>query len=235
MPFYLFKPQDTFNLEQYEKGWSLKDIFNVQSVGIVTAKDELLIGGNYKVLETKIKKFAKAEDIRQVREWFDLPTSYNDKIKKTLENLQKQPYQIREIAYRPFEKRFIWWETDFIERAREKTMQLFDKPNLALVTVRQVKSGDTWQHSLVSKFVTESTFVSNRTSEIGYVFPCYYHNGSTQTSDGQMTFLDENGKKSNFTKAFKEFILEQYPDKQTDIRAIFNYIYAYEYLFIIIK
>jgi len=45
--------------------------------------------------------------------------------------------------------------------------------NLALVTTRQVKASETWQHCFVSNRILESCLVSNHTSEIGYAFPLY--------------------------------------------------------------
>jgi predicted helicase len=47
--------------------------------------------------------------------------------------------------------------------------------NLALVTTRQVKASETWQHCFVSNQILESCLVSNHTSEIGYTFPLYLY------------------------------------------------------------
>ena len=40
---YLFVPRDEERVEEYERGWKLTDIFPVNSVGIVTARDRLTI------------------------------------------------------------------------------------------------------------------------------------------------------------------------------------------------
>ncbi len=42
-PFYLFVPQNTDALAEYQQGWKVTDIFPVNSVGIVTARDGLAI------------------------------------------------------------------------------------------------------------------------------------------------------------------------------------------------
>ena len=46
--------------------------------------------------------------------------------------------------------------------------------NLALCVCRVVK-GPVWQHTLVTDKITESSYISNKTSEIGHVFPLYLY------------------------------------------------------------
>ena len=42
-PFYLFVPQDTDLRAEYDRGWPVNEIFPVNSVGILTARDHLTI------------------------------------------------------------------------------------------------------------------------------------------------------------------------------------------------
>lgn len=58
-PFYLFIPQNESLREEYDKGWSVKDMFKVSSVGIVAGKDSVLIATNEQNLETQIKEHYK--------------------------------------------------------------------------------------------------------------------------------------------------------------------------------
>jgi predicted helicase len=46
--------------------------------------------------------------------------------------------------------------------------------NVGLVTCRQA-AVDSWELVNITKYIVESSFVSNRTKEIGYVFPLYLH------------------------------------------------------------
>ena len=42
-PLYLFVPQATEFIKEYEQGWEITDIFQISSIGIVTARDKLTI------------------------------------------------------------------------------------------------------------------------------------------------------------------------------------------------
>src|SRR4030043_2426193 len=56
-PFYFFVPLDEELLGEYEKGWKVTDIFPVNSVGIVTARDDLTIRWSDKEVEDTIIDF----------------------------------------------------------------------------------------------------------------------------------------------------------------------------------
>ena len=47
--------------------------------------------------------------------------------------------------------------------------------NQALIILRQVKAGDSFQHAFVSRAIVESTLISNKTSEIDYVLPLFLY------------------------------------------------------------
>ena len=96
-PFYLFIPQNDDLRVEYDKGWSVKDIFGVSSVGVVTGKDSVLIASNEKNLESQVKDFYNEFDLKFVKE----------------------------IAYRPFDMRKIYYDISKVTRPRLEVMQHF--------------------------------------------------------------------------------------------------------------
>ncbi|ENA9378721.1 N-6 DNA methylase, partial [Campylobacter jejuni] len=96
-PFYLFLPQNNDLLEEYNKGISVKDIFMLSSVGIVSAKDSILISTNTEKLKQQIHDY------------------YNEFDKKN----------IKKIAYRPFDTQKIYYDIKKVERPRIETMEHF--------------------------------------------------------------------------------------------------------------
>lgn len=57
-----------------------------------------------------------------------------------------------------------------------------NRDNVGLNAVRQYKSGESYQHVLVSENIVESSYVSNKTSEICSNFPLYlYHEDGTRS------------------------------------------------------
>ncbi len=132
----------------YDKGFSLVDLFPLNTVGIVTSKDAILINDS------------KEELLKMVEEFYKIETNKN---------------VVQKITYRPFDDKFIYYDTNIIERAREKLMQHFLKgENVGLMTCRQTAI-DSWEHVGITKLIADDSRVSNRTRERGYIFPLYLY------------------------------------------------------------
>jgi predicted helicase len=56
-PFYLFVPQEASLLAAYQQGWSVKDIFPINSVGIVTSRDHFAIAFDDATMKRRIERF----------------------------------------------------------------------------------------------------------------------------------------------------------------------------------
>jgi predicted helicase len=147
-PQYFFVPKDFSFLEEYEKGFGVQELFPVNSVGIVTAKDTIFINSDKNELLKNIKThFKTAPD----------------------ENF------IKTVNYRPFDTLYIYFDVKKIERARENVMRHFlNGENVGLMVCRQQKTSG-FYHCLVHCGLVESSFVSNNTSEIGSSFPLYLY------------------------------------------------------------
>ncbi len=109
--------------------------------------------------------------------------------------------------------------------------------NIAITTVRQVKTGETWQHALVSDKLIESCYISNKTSEIGYLFPLYLYdtseNKSKRSSHLQTVLLFEpnekyHTRKPNIDKKLYETLNTIY-NKELTPEEILYYIYGIFY------
>lgn len=118
---------------EYQKGFSLAEIFPTNSVGVVTAKDNILIDDNKDELLKKISKFY---------------------------DIEPEESLIQEISYRPFDNKFIYFDTKLIERSREKIMQHFiNKENTGLIFMRQSTDSSTYNSILVSKNIVDNRFM----------------------------------------------------------------------------
>ncbi|WP_238700634.1 N-6 DNA methylase [Helicobacter pylori] len=95
-PFYLLLPLETPLLDEYEQGFSVKDMFQISSVGIVTGRDRIFIANNTESLKEQVLKFYCNE--------------FNEQY-------------IKDIHYRPFDIRKVYYDTKKLERARENTFK----------------------------------------------------------------------------------------------------------------
>lgn len=231
-PFYLFKPQNLADQAQYDKGWSVKEIFNIQGNGIITKRDGLATNEDKKKLLSNLKLFADKDNYsnKNIAEIFKLPLEDKDKwnLGQVRDYLEKEGILAGKAVsynYRPFSYRFLYSDEYVVARLVKELSKQFDKPNIGLVTGRagqNVPEGQ-WNLCFITKFISDINLFYRGGATI---FPLYHYNGNGGNNDEQYLFADENGKKSNFTPKFKDFIASNYPAKKLEAREIFDYIYA---------
>ena len=228
-PFYFYIPHDTGQIQYYSNWPKITDIFPENVTGIVTARDKFVIDFYLNDLRTRMMQFRnlslpdeiliKTYGLKDTRGW---------KLSFTRKKLADDPewdnyYQ--KILYRPFDCRYIYYTPTMVDWGRYELMPNMLKENLALCTVRQVKTGDRWQHILATDKIVESCYVSNRTSEICYLFPLYLY---TDNENAGLYDILEPEKKPNISPSIFSTLKNKC---NTDIRAeeIIYYIYAILY------
>jgi predicted helicase len=198
-PFYLFIPQNEGLREEYERGLKVTEIFPVNSVGIVTADDGTLIG------------FTEQELKRQIEKKFSI---YEQNKKK-------------QIYYHPFDSRFIYFDTEKIERAREKVMHhMLAGKNVGIITTRLTK--DAW-----SALATDSIIAHKSGSryDISYLFPLYLYPPSEGQKKPKSGWFEEDDafqgqeRVENLSKEFRGFVDKKYRHHYSP-EEILGYIYA---------
>ncbi|HEC3393156.1 TPA: DNA methyltransferase [Campylobacter jejuni] len=201
-PFYLFLPQNNDLLEEYNKGISVKDIFMLSSVGIVSAKDSILISTNTEKLKQQIHDY------------------YNEFDKKN----------IKEIAYRPFDTQKIYYDIKKVERPRIETMEHFlENENIGLMIGRQFSAigSDIFDIVFCTDKITDLNFYRRGGEQI---FPLYLYPTTRSKKflkKENPNFNEENftSKIENFKESFRTFIDELYKEKFSP-EDILGYIYA---------
>jgi len=211
-PLYLFVPQDTALQVEYEQGVSVADIFEVQSAGIVTARDCLTIHSTCKEVWEAVTRFVALRP-EEAREAFNLGRDAQDwRVDWAQEDLRQAGVPdkrarrfIVPILYRPFDIRYTFYtgrSRGFHCRPRHEVMRhMLAGENWALITSRQQSQHEMeWALVFVSKFITESCAVSNKTREIGYVFPLYCY-----PQEGRLSMVERRPNlKREFLRALAE-------------------------------
>ncbi|ENV8235719.1 type ISP restriction/modification enzyme [Campylobacter jejuni] len=201
-PFYLFLPQNNDLLEEYNKGISVKDIFMLSSVGIVSAKDSILMSTNTEKLKQQIHDY------------------YNEFDKKN----------IKEIAYRPFDTQKIYYDIKKVERPRIDIMEHFlENENIGLMIGRQFSAigSDIFDIVFCTDKITDLNFYRRGGEQI---FPLYLYPTTRSKKflkKENPNFNEENftSKIENFKESFRVFIDELYKEKFSP-EDILGYIYA---------
>lgn len=157
--------------ENYNKGFSINDLFRISSVGIVTSRDGFVIDISKPDLITRISNFLTRDNLEIIKN-YGLKDSAKFKINKVLKHNFDES-NVFKISYRPFDNRYVYYQNDFIERPRGEVMKNFiHHENIGLVTARSQKNPQ-WNALYISKYVTETKLGESSTQSA--VFPLYIY------------------------------------------------------------
>ncbi|MCL2306138.1 MAG: hypothetical protein FWC43_12415, partial [Planctomycetaceae bacterium] len=141
-PFYFLVPKDFHGQDEYEKGFSVTELFPLTGPGIKTERDRITIHFTEKSLRQTIKDFLRL-DSESIRDQFDLPKDSRDwKIEWAKKDLTDNISNDRkyQIQYRPFDFRHTYYtgkSRGFIGTPGYKTARHFLKgDNIGLVFKR---------------------------------------------------------------------------------------------------
>ncbi len=178
-PFYIFVRRNEEFLPEYERGWKTTDVFPTNSVGIVTSRDHFVLDFDEIVLKRRIADFqGSALSDNEVRENLKLRDSNDWSVARARKAIRQDKDWHKGFAkclYRPFDIRPIFYHDAVIERSRPEVMHhMLAGENVALITSRLTK-GETYQHTLVSRTISEVILLSPKTSNNAFVFPLYLY------------------------------------------------------------
>lgn len=235
-PYYLFAARDEDIAAEYEQGHRVSEIFPVNSVGIVTARDSLTIHWTQNDAWQTVNDFA-ALPVEEARQKYNLGKDARDwKVElaqKDLKDSGLSDSNLHPIHYRPFDIRHTYYtgvSRGFHCMPRGEVMgHMLAGENLGLQMCRQVIS-ETWQHILVTQGVTDDCHVSNKTRERGYVLPLYLY----PTSNSLFTSAERTPNLSPdfIADVSQKLGLAFIPEGRGDLTATFSaedtffYIYA---------
>jgi len=226
--FYLFIPREEALLEAYSKCPRITEIFPVNSVGIVTSRDNFVIEFDRQSLEGRIKVFRDKELSDEVIiQAFKLKDKANWKVAKARERVGKDDRweeAMTQILYRPFDIRWIFYHDELIERPRKEVMRHMTHENLAICVGRAgqvVGLEKPWNIILCSGFI-EDFNLFYRGGNVN--FPLYLY-----TDKGDIFSREETQeRKPNLNSKLIESLAEVY-GKEPAPEEILYYIYGILY------
>ena len=176
-PYYFFVPKDFSAQAEYEKGFKTTDLFVEYSAGIGTKVDHIAVDFDKHILQKRVANILGDKlTFDQIREQYGL----NDRTTweyDPSDNLVFAANKIVDYEYRPFDTRKVYFDKNFLSRARSKVMDnFFNKSNLGLEVSRNE------HHVFIGKFVSDEHYASGKSFKL----PLYLYPESAQkTVDGK--------------------------------------------------
>lgn len=192
-PQYFFIPQSVVGKSEYEKGFAVNELIPFNSMGVTTGKDKVLVNDNVENLVQCVKD-----------EYGNSDQSY-----------------AKEVLYRPFDNRFIYYDTNKLARARESLARNFMSSNIGLCLIR-INSRDEGLTVFATDKITDKTLLSSKDN--ANVFPLYLYPAENSKVDC-FASNDAGKRKPNLDETIWHKIDECVVNKTTP-EQIFDYIYG---------
>ena len=217
-PYYFVSPHEDQRKSPWDKFYSLMSIFSIQSAGVLTARDSLNVGFNGSELLKRLRRFASL-DVEEARKAFELGDDKRDwSVKSAQQDLLTSQFDekhLREISYRPFDSRVVYYtgkSKGLIGQPAKPLADAADMCGVVLGTIRRVEEGS-FRHAIVLGALPDGHSVSSK--EMTHAFPLY-----VPTKAGK--------SQENFSQPFRAFLDERY-DHHCSPEEILGYIYSILY------
>jgi predicted helicase len=241
-PFYLFCPQDKSLLEEYNRYCKITNIMTINSVGIVTSRDDFVVSFDRPPLVQIVKELiCKEITDGEILKRYNLIENNTWSLSKARRKLHNEKDVLRNITtclYRPFDKRYLFYNENFIERVRSEIMQhMLRGENIALLVSRQITKE--FKHVFVTKYIANFNALDTAGKfGSGPFFPLYIY-PTDDEFDFSMAYWPKgkNGRTPNvnpkYVTSFSDVIkLNFVNDSRGDLKKDFGpedlltYIYA---------
>lgn len=242
--FFLLKPFAGDNTTEYDEWVSVNEVFPVNSVGIVTARDALTVRWSKQEIWGVVREMAEGDE-ESVRAQYRLRDVQDWKVAWAQRDLrQSGPSEdnLATILYRPFDTRYTYYtgtSRGFLCRPRTDVMgHMLGGRNSGMCVGRagQVIGADEWDVVFACSSPTDFNLFRRGGN---CLFPLYLYPGVGRS--GELLFSPwpegKDGRRPNLDPSFVERLSEAsglrfVPDGRGDLRAtfgpedVFAYIYA---------
>ena len=230
-PYYFFVPKDFAFKKEYERGWSIPEIFPESNVGFVTARDSFVIARDLTRLRERIKCFKNDEEkAKEVIQKYSLHDTSSWNVSGAIRDLQEDVNwedDFRLCLYRPFDYRHIFYSKHILERPVFQIQRHMLRSNLAFLTHRPHSPTFEFSYVFCSDSIADQCSAGNKTTGAGstYLFPLYIYSN------------DYSSKKPNINRDFIKDVETRLKLKFVDkdkgnlsttigVKDLFYYIYA---------
>ena len=185
-PQYFFVPKDFSVQGEYEKGFKIDELMNINSSGIQSGRDFLFTDDDSRQLTDRISILLskKYDDSFSVK--YNVEDSSGYPLLKRISEAKYNPSKVQKILYRPFDEKFIYYDEKLIKRSFFKIHKqlAYSQENIALVVSRQCV--DNWKFVFCTEEICDMNLIASAGKlGGGNVFPLYIYPTENEANLGE--------------------------------------------------
>ena len=229
-PFFLFVPQDENKKVEYDKGYSVKDMFRISSTGICSQRDSVVIHKTKESVKEIIKDFCNLSKEENIKKYKIEKDGRDWQIQLAIDSVKKSELNkngvIIQINYRPFDFYWTYYNEEakgFMAYPRTEVMQHF-LPSIARakpeaiqnidchaskearndnnigLVINRSVALDKYQHAFITNKITDLHIMETANAS-AYVFPLYIYD----TANVRKILREENEEVGGMFEDIKHF------------------------------
>jgi predicted helicase len=227
--FYMFEPQTTDLVEEYESGWKVTEMMPATSTGIKTHRDHLVIDFSDDALRSRVLEFRDLSiPDSELNRKYNVDEKLLERRRLLVTEKDLESYFAR-CLYRPFDERAYFSHSSLVDRPRTEFMQhMLTGENMGLVTTRQVTSLNFGHVLCTSTAIEMKTCSHDRGTNL---FPLYLYPQNDNLFDAAEEHRWPNLSPEFVTELSERLGLAFVPDGRGDLAETFGpedvFYYAY--------
>lgn len=173
LPYYFFAPKDFSAKTEYEKGFILTELFDLNNSGIKTDRDSLFIDIDKQALMEREKRLLSGNYDSAFVKKYRVVDSSSYKLTEKIKNKTYDDGYLYPIIYRPYDFQWIYYDPTIISRPGYQTMQHMLHDNWGLYVKRGFEDSDAPPAFCCNSLICMRAW--SRPGSIGseYLFPLY--------------------------------------------------------------
>jgi predicted helicase len=221
---WLFMPMDTSQMEIWEKGISLENVFREWGAAVKTNRNGLAVAFTAEELTSQIEDFIDLTiDDDTIEKKYSFSSNYQWKTGVVRRKLAVEGFDenlITPYLFRPFDVRYIYWHSNIVFNMRGDKMEMFrsSEKNLGLMFSRTTIK-DEYSNFLVTDLIPDHDCLE-KTKVAGLRIP-------TNISPRQdLLWMEQDAFSSNLTEVLVSRFAHLEISADERDRVIFNYMYG---------
>ncbi len=177
-PYHFLIKRNTEDIQHYLKWSKITEIFPINNAGIVTSRDSFSIAISQNGLQQRFSQFTNQNiDDEVIASTYSLKDKSNWKLEKARRALKNVDFVniVKQISYRPFDDRFILYNSNLVERMRYDTMHHMFEENVGLIARRQQLSDKICNYFFISDLIISDGLIRSDNKGIESLFPLYLY------------------------------------------------------------
>jgi hypothetical protein len=213
-PDFRFIPRDSSYQAEYERGWSLDEIFLVGSAGVVTGRDSLAIQMSVEEMSEVASDLADLTEEEMRTKYVLEPDSESWTLSRAQEDVKAHPEaenHVRRLQHRPFDTRFTYYTgvTDGVMcRPRTDVMShMLLGENVALISSRTQPAHGQWTYCGVTRDLARVRCFANGARGVSNSYPLYLYRSEEADNEREMP-LGVPDRTANLANSFVDILKE---------------------------